>query len=271
MDRRAEVLVGVAREPLDRHVELAASDPPHPVGRPLAATQTKSSLVYLREKCVHTRCKTSRGDPEANAEFRCSKIACRAARTSTGPHLARRRRALASLARTVYSPIRADLAQLARQPSATLALSEVRRNLLAGDVPDALYAARVAPKPALARGAICRPFVIVRRVIQICLDGRLCPSEPARDLGDRQVLFLAIVAGMRRGSPPLVNSIVHLALSRAGIDRRSCCLIWHIDKHPIGRTGQPPTAKRGWPANASLPFGQSDGSLRPRGRSPSWL
>ena len=33
----------------------------------------------------------------------------------------------------------------------------------------ALYAARVAPYPALARGAICRPFVIVRRVVQVRL------------------------------------------------------------------------------------------------------
>ena len=54
------------------------------------------------------------------------------------------------------------------------------------------------------------PFVSVRRVVQVRLDRRLCASQPAGDLRDRQVFLVAIVVCKRRGTPTLTNSIAHL-------------------------------------------------------------
>ena len=110
-------------------------------------------------------------------------------------------------------------------------------------------AARIAPRPALARGAIRRSFVSMRRVVQVRLDRRLCAAQPAGDLRDRQVLLLAIVPGKRRGAPTLTNSI---ALTRSftcylrglRFDRRSCCRCWHSGR-PIGRAGQSLGARKG--------------------------
>jgi hypothetical protein len=42
---RAEVLVGIVREPLDRHVELAANDAPHSIGHRLTVTQPKPTFA----------------------------------------------------------------------------------------------------------------------------------------------------------------------------------------------------------------------------------
>ena len=63
-----------------------------------------------------------------------------------------------------------------------------------------LNAARVAPRLALARGAISRSFVSIGRVVQVRLDRRLCASQPVGDLRDRQVVLLAIVSSKRRGA-----------------------------------------------------------------------
>src|SRR4051812_4424501 len=66
--RRAEVLVGIALEPLDRHVELAAGDTADSLRYPLAITQPKPALVLLGN-CLHSRCMYFRSEPPANAEF----------------------------------------------------------------------------------------------------------------------------------------------------------------------------------------------------------
>ena len=57
--------------------------------------------------------------------------------------------------------------------------------------------------------AIRRSFVSIRRVVQIRLDGRRCAAQPARDLGDRQVLLVGIVAREPRRPAALVNAIGH--------------------------------------------------------------
>jgi hypothetical protein len=83
VDGRGEVLVGIAVELFDRHVELAASDAPHSVRHPLAVTQTKPALL-LPGTCLHARYKALRSDPRANAECAgAASVACRAARCST--------------------------------------------------------------------------------------------------------------------------------------------------------------------------------------------
>src|SRR5215213_9072818 len=68
VDGRAEVLVGIAVEPLDRHVELAAGDAAHSVWHPLAFTQPKPALV-LHGESFHSRYCALRSYPRADAEF----------------------------------------------------------------------------------------------------------------------------------------------------------------------------------------------------------
>src|SRR5437763_12060182 len=106
---------------------------------------------------------------------------------------------------------------------------------------EAPHAARLAPKPALARGAICRPFVIVRRVVQVRLDRRLCASQPPGDLRDRQILLLAVVSRKRRGSPSLTNTITHLTPPRAALPP-SFLVAVGTGANCTGRAGQPLTA-----------------------------
>ena len=75
---------------------------------------------------------------------------------------------------TSRAPATRLLAELQTGPSKrVIAPSEDRGDLVPTP---ALCTARVAPYPALARGAIGRPFVIVRRVVQVRLDGRFCAS-----------------------------------------------------------------------------------------------
>ena len=45
---------------------------------------------------------------------------------------------------------------------------------------------------------ICRPFVIVRRVVRVRIHRGLRPSEPPGDLPDRETLGIAVVASKRR-------------------------------------------------------------------------
>ena len=58
--------------------------------------------------------------------------------------------------------------------------------------------------------AVRRSFVSVRWVIQVRLDGRLCATQPARDLGDRYAFLVAVVTRELRGATTLTNSIAHL-------------------------------------------------------------
>ena len=51
------------------------------------------------------------------------------------------------------------------------------------------------------------PFVSVRRVVQIRLDGRRRPSKPPGDLGDREPLLVAVVARERRSPAPFTYTI----------------------------------------------------------------
>ena len=82
--------------------------------------------------------------------------------------------------------------------------AEARGDLVPREAP---YAARVAPRLALARGAIRRPFVSIRRVVEVRLDCRLCATEPACDLGDREALLVAVVAGERYRPTALLNAV----------------------------------------------------------------
>jgi len=50
-------------------------------------------------------------------------------------------------------------------------------------------------------------FVSIRRVVEIRLDGRRRAAEPAGDLGNRQALGLAEVAGQGNGASPLTHAI----------------------------------------------------------------
>jgi hypothetical protein len=68
VDGRAQILVGLALQALDRPVELTASDAPHAVRHALAVTQPKPTFVLPR-MCFHARSKRLRCAPRANAEF----------------------------------------------------------------------------------------------------------------------------------------------------------------------------------------------------------
>jgi hypothetical protein len=80
VDGRAEVLVGIALEPLDRYVELAAGDAPHSVRHPLASPEPKRALM-VRGNCLYSGCTAVRSDPHAAG--RKGEIACRLARAPT--------------------------------------------------------------------------------------------------------------------------------------------------------------------------------------------
>lgn len=56
-------------------------------------------------------------------------------------------------------------------------------------------------------GRFGRPFVSIRRVIQVRLDSGLGASEPAGDLGDREGLLVAVVTRERRSLTPLKHTI----------------------------------------------------------------
>jgi hypothetical protein len=73
-----------------------------------------------------------------------------------------------------------------------------------GEVPNA---ARGAPRLALARGAIRRSFVSIRRVVEVRLDRRGRAAETIADLGDRSALELAVVPGEGHCSPALCHSV----------------------------------------------------------------
>ena len=85
-------------------------------------------------------------------------------------------------------------------------------------------AAQRSAEAGITRKAICRLFVIVRRVVQVRLDGCLGTSQPARDLGDGSVLLVAIVpasAAARR------RSLTRSRIWYLRVDRRSSCRCWH--------------------------------------------
>ena len=66
----------------------------------------------------------------------------------------------------------------------------------------------------------------MRRVVQVGLDGGLGAAQPARDLRDRQVLLVAIVAGQRG----LAATLLHTIWDRPLHD--------HSDRKPTERAGQ---------------------------------
>ena len=69
------------------------------------------------------------------------------------------------------------------------------------------YAAHVALRPALTRGAIRRSFVSIRRVVQVRLDGGLRASQPTGDLRGRESLVIAIVTRQRSRPSALLHTI----------------------------------------------------------------
>ena len=69
--------------------------------------------------------------------------------------------------------------------------AEARADFVPREAP---YSARVASRPALARGAIRRSFVSIRRVVEVRLDRGFCATEPTRDVSDREALLVAVVA-----------------------------------------------------------------------------
>ena len=82
--------------------------------------------------------------------------------------------------------------------------AEARGDLVPREAP---YSARGAPRPALARGAIRRSFVSLRRVIQVRLDRGRRASQPARDLRGRESLVVAIVTRQRSRTSALLHTI----------------------------------------------------------------
>ena len=99
---------------------------------------------------------------------------------------------------------------------------------------------RSEPLPELA--TICRSFVSMRRVIQVRLDRRLCAPQAARDLRDRQVLLVAIVAGELRGAAAFTNTslnshLLGLRFLAPGIGETAA--------NSTGRAGQPRGRRKG--------------------------
>jgi hypothetical protein len=65
------------------------------------------------------------------------------------------------------------------------------------------------------------PFVSIRRVIEVSLDGCLCTTEPACDLGDREAFLVAIVARERYRPTALPNAVQsHHASDNTAVRRR---------------------------------------------------
>jgi hypothetical protein len=74
---------------------------------------------------------------------------------------------------------------------------------------EAPYAARVAPRPALARGAIRRSFVNITWVVEVRLDRRRRATKPIGDLHDRQTVKLAVVLRQCDRAASLDDPIEH--------------------------------------------------------------
>ena len=62
------------------------------------------------------------------------------------------------------------------------------------------------PELSLLR-AIPRSFVSIRRVVEVGLDGGFRASEPAGDLGDREVLLVAVVVCECDRSAALLDAV----------------------------------------------------------------
>jgi len=54
------------------------------------------------------------------------------------------------------------------------------------------------------------------RIVEICLDGRLCAAEPTSDLRDRQPLLVAVVAGELRRAAAFAHTVEHKTPKSAG-------------------------------------------------------
>ena len=93
------------------------------------------------------------------------------------------------------------------------------------------------------------PFVSLRWVIQVRLDGCLSATQPASDLGDRQVLLVAIVPGELCSAAAFANTIAHITPPRAPLpppfaasQRRSYRPCWTARQWP--KSEIPPTECR---------------------------
>src|SRR5947208_11212292 len=68
-------------------------------------------------------------------------------------------------------------------------------------------------RPAAATHApvarLHRACLIAGWIVEIRLDGRLCASQPTSDLGDRQPLLVAVVAGELRRAAPFRDPVEH--------------------------------------------------------------
>ena len=107
----------------------------------------------------------------------------------------------------------------------------------------------VHDQQALRLRRVGRPFVSIRRVIQVRLDGCLSATQPASDLGDRQVLLVAIVPGELCSAAAFANTIAHITPPRAPLpppfaasQRRSYRPCWTARQWP--KSEIPPTECR---------------------------
>jgi len=82
----------------------------------------------------------------------------------------------------------------------------------------------------------------LRRVVEISLDGGFCATEPTRDVSDREVLLVAVVARERDRPTTLLDAVQSHHASDDTVDRRrQCC---RSANFPIGglRSSSPRTA-----------------------------
>ena len=64
------------------------------------------------------------------------------------------------------------------------------------------------------------PFVSMRRVVEVCLDRGFCATEPARDLSDREALFVAVVTRECDRPTALLDAVQSHHASDDTADRR---------------------------------------------------
>jgi hypothetical protein len=68
---------------------------------------------------------------------------------------------------------------------------------------------RSAPAAHSAVARLDRACLIAGGIVEIALDGGFCAPQPTSDLGDRQTILVAVVAGELRRAAPFYHAVEH--------------------------------------------------------------